>query len=131
MEVIGAYEIRKTNENRLGSGTYGTVYKALNTETGKSVAAKLVEPLKDNQIWIHTFNILAKRELTILEKTRELPHRNILKIIHIENKIEAESFEDKKMWIISELCDLGDLNSYMKICDKNLNNALEIIKTSM
>ena len=129
-EHIGPYDVDTTEENQLGSGTFGTVFKAVQRETGEYVAAKLLAPLNNKPVWIHTFEVLAKREVDILERIRELPHINILKILHIEDNREAAKFDDKKVWIMSELCDLGDLNSYFAVFDVKLSHIIDITHQS-
>lgn len=90
---------------KIGEGTYGTVFKARNKNTGEIVALKRVR-LDDDDEGVPSS---ALREICIL---RELKHRNVVRlydVVHSENKLT----------LVFEFCDqdlkkfFDSLNGYM------------------
>lgn len=90
---------------KIGEGTYGTVFKARNKSTGEIVALKRVR-LDDDDEGVPSS---ALREICIL---RELKHRNVVRlydVVHSENKLT----------LVFEFCDqdlkkfFDSLNGYM------------------
>uniref|UniRef100_A0A8R1E2F1 Cell division protein kinase 5 n=1 Tax=Caenorhabditis japonica TaxID=281687 RepID=A0A8R1E2F1_CAEJA len=90
---------------KIGEGTYGTVFKARNKQTGEIVALKRVR-LDDDDEGVPSS---ALREICIL---RELKHRNVVRlydVVHSENKLT----------LVFEFCDqdlkkfFDSLNGYM------------------
>ena len=98
----------------IGDGTYGTVYKGLNTETNSYVAIKI---LKKN---FSNFNdCLELNEIKIL---KELNHENIIKILEVIRE------ENNKVSLIFEYLD-ENLNDFMeKYENKNEKIPENIIK---
>ena len=91
---------------KLGEGSYGSVYKALDRRDDRIVAIKILE-MED-------------------EDTAELQREiNILKQCSSEYIVGYKgSFEkDSKVWIVMEFFDAGSLNDLMAICDKTLTEA--------
>ena len=82
----------------IGDGTYGTVYKGLNTETNSYVAIKI---LKKN---FSNFNeCLQLNEIKIL---KELNHENIIKLLEVIRE------ENNKVSLIFEYLD-ENLNDFI------------------
>ena len=104
----------------IGDGTYGTVYKGLNTETNSYVAIKI---LKKN---FSNFNeCLQLNEIKIL---KELNHENIIKLLEVIRE------ENNKVSLIFEYLDenLNDfINKYEekkeKIPEQTIKNILHQI----
>lgn len=59
---------------KLGEGTYGIVYKAINTETGQTVALKRIRLESEDE----GVPCTAIREISLL---KELDHENIVKYV--------------------------------------------------
>ena len=104
----------------IGDGTYGTVYKGLNTETNSYVAIKI---LKKN---FSNFNdCLQLNEIKIL---KELNHENIIKLLEVIRE------ENNKVSLIFEYLD-ENLNDFIekyedkkeKIPEKTIKNILHQI----
>jgi calcium-dependent protein kinase len=86
--------------NKLGDGSYGTVFSAINILTGTKIAMKRIEKIKENEI----DDLQIKNEIDILKK---LDHPNIVKIF--------EFYDTKKnYYIITEYCKHGELYGYIK-----------------
>jgi len=86
---------------KLGEGTFGVVYKALNTQTGQLVALKRIRLSSDQE----GVPCTAIREISLL---KELDHENIIKLYEIVH-------DPDKLTLVFELCDL-DLKNYMEEC---------------
>jgi len=83
---------------KLGEGTYGIVYKAINTETGQVVALKRIRLESEDE----GVPCTAIREISLL---KELDHDNIVKLYEIVH-------ETDKLTLVFEYCDL-DLKKYL------------------
>ena len=86
--------------NELGSGSYGSVYKAKNLIFDNIVAIKVIEKIQDNMI----DDLEIKNEINIL---KTLSHPNIVKIYE---------FYDTPLYyyIVTEYCKKGELFEYIK-----------------
>jgi cyclin-dependent kinase len=87
----------------IGEGTYGIVYKARDTQTGKIYALKKIR-LESEEEGIPSTAI---REIALL---KELKHPNI---VHLENVLHT----DKKLTLVFEYLD-QDLKKLLDTCDK-------------
>lgn len=71
----------------IGTGAYGTVHRALNTDTGQIVAIKKVRiPLTDNGVPMSTL-----REITMLKHLNASDHPNIVKLFEVCQLLERDS----------------------------------------
>ena len=86
--------------NKLGDGSYGTVYCAINIQIGAKIAMKQIEKKKENEI----DDLELINEINILKK---LDHPNIVKIFEFYST-------KKKYFIITEFCKHGELYGYIK-----------------
>jgi serine/threonine protein kinase len=93
---------RYTKIASLGEGAYGSVYKAIDTETGLSVAIKQMEIEPDRRSMGIPSHCL--REVAILMRLHQ--HPNILKVIDF-------AFTTDSFFIVSELLEC-DLRRYME-----------------
>ena len=89
---------------KIGSGTYGKVYKGRLKETSQIIAIKKMKIDIENEGIPST----ALREITIL---KELNHENILKIIDVV-------CEDNKLYLLFEYLDY-DLQKYLQMIQNN------------
>lgn len=98
---------------KLGEGTYGTVYKALDKETGRIVALKRMVPMNDDE-GIPATTI---REIMLL---KELRHPNIVRLYDV-------LFRIPKLTLVFEFCDC-DLKQLMETRpNKMLNAQTEVV----
>jgi len=86
---------------KIGEGTYGTVFKAKNQETGEVVALKKVQ-LDDDDEGVPSS---ALREICIL---KELKHKNIVRLYDVLHS-------ERKMTLVFEYCE-QDLKKYFDTC---------------
>ncbi|MEJ1279584.1 cyclin-dependent kinase 5 [Cricetulus griseus] len=106
---------------KIGEGTYGTVFKAKNRETHEIVALKRVR-LDDDDEGVPSS---ALREICLL---KELKHKNIVRLHDVLHS-------DKKLTLVFEFCDqvkegwvVGeDLKKYFDSCNGDLDP--EIVKS--
>ncbi|XP_072901338.1 cyclin-dependent kinase 5 isoform X1 [Hemitrygon akajei] len=99
---------------KIGEGTYGTVFKAKNKETHEIVALKRVR-LDDDDEGVPSS---ALREICLL---KELKHKNIVRLHDVLHS-------DKKLTLVFEYCD-QDLKKYFDSCTGDLD--AEIVKSFM
>ncbi|CAN8185219.1 unnamed protein product [Coccothraustes coccothraustes] len=99
---------------KIGEGTYGTVFKAKNRETHEIVALKRVR-LDDDDEGVPSS---ALREICLL---KELKHKNIVRLHDVLHS-------DKKLTLVFEFCD-QDLKKYFDSCNGDLDP--EIVKSFM
>ncbi|KAK9401544.1 cyclin-dependent-like kinase 5 [Crotalus adamanteus] len=76
---------------KIGEGTYGTVFKAKNRETHEIVALKRVRLDDDDEV----SPLSALREICLL---KELKHKNIVRLHDVLHS-------DKKLTLVFEFCD--------------------------
>jgi cyclin-dependent kinase 2 len=93
---------------KIGEGTYGTVYRAIDSSTKKTVAIKKIRCHEENC----GISPTSMREIAIL---KELNHQNVVKLYDAFN-------ENKRLYLVFEYCDL-DLKQLM---DKMHNFGLNI-----
>jgi len=86
---------------KIGEGTYGTVFKAKNNETGEIVALKKVQ-LDDDDEGVPSS---ALREICIL---KELKHKNVVRLYDVLHT-------ERKMTLVFEYCE-QDLKKYFDSC---------------
>jgi serine/threonine protein kinase len=91
--------------DRLGKGTYGSVYKALKKDSGEFVAIKIIKLDVDSEGIPST----ALREIAILKKTR---HPNVVKITNL-------ALSDKKIELCLEFCPY-DLRKFIDVYKSNI-----------
>ncbi|PAA84469.1 hypothetical protein BOX15_Mlig001509g6, partial [Macrostomum lignano] len=87
---------------KIGEGTYGTVFKAKNKETGEIVALKRVRLDEDDE----GVPSSALRELCLL---KELKHKNVVRLQDVLHS-------DHKLTMVFEFCD-QDLKKYFDSCN--------------
>ena len=86
--------------SKLGDGSYGIVYLAVNIITKQNVAMKKINKVKENEI----DDMEIKNEIEILKK---LDHPNIVKIIEFFSTPKA-------YYIITDFCGCGELYNQIK-----------------
>ena len=98
-EVIDDFVVKK--KEVLGTGAFGSVYKASNKKNGEVVAAKVV--------WMEVHDEEHKerveREVQLHD---QISHENIVAFIHSKRK-------DNHLWIFTEYCNMGDAIKYWKV----------------
>jgi calcium-dependent protein kinase len=86
--------------SRLGDGSYGTVYLAMNIMTKTKVALKKIKKVKENEV----DDLEIKNEIDILKK---LDHPNVVKILEFYTTDDA-------YYIITDYCQCGELYNQIK-----------------
>ena len=94
---------------KIGEGTYGTVFKAKHKETGEIVALKRVQ-LDDDDEGVPSS---ALREICIL---KELKHRNVVRLHDVLHS-------ERKMTMVFEYCE-QDLKKYFDSCGGEIDSAI-------
>ncbi|VDN54061.1 unnamed protein product [Dracunculus medinensis] len=94
---------------KIGEGTYGTVFKAKNVETQEIVALKCVR-LDDDDEGVPSS---ALREICLL---KELKHENIVRLYDVVHS-------ERKLTLVFEYCD-QDLKKYFDSCNGEIDQQL-------
>ncbi len=108
-EIVGNYTIYKNYKNKLGKGSYSSVYKGVYTgptneyiNNGDIVAIKIINT---SNLSYSDYEI-TNNEVKIMNMLKLNPHPNIVKCL---DTIQTQ----KNTYIIMELCECGDLQSIM------------------
>ena len=107
--------IRINYTQQIGSGTFGTVYKGIDKETGIPVAAKYIRLSKGKKD-----EALALKE--ILANQALSDHNNLVKMIHYKHDTTKG-----RMWVFTQYYKNGDLVKYVKNNEIDLETALTIL----
>ena len=96
-DIKEIYELKKL----IGSGSYGSVYEAVNKQTNEPCAVKMiVKEGEENEGW----HILMRQELEMLQT---LNHPNLVRVLDLCE-------DDENIYIISELIENGDMQKVME-----------------
>ena len=96
---------------KLGKGSYGSVYKARDKDTGEIVAAKrIVLPRQDEEGYM-----AVQREISVL---KECSHPNVVRY-HASHKMG-----DRQLWIVMEYCAAGSVTDLIRVTDAPLREEL-------
>lgn len=113
---IGLYKLNFDEE--IGRGSFGNVYKGIDTKTGEEVAAKKVKCTEHDKTTNAKLFEMVKKEGEILRRLKE--HKNIVKLLR---EVDHKS----GYWFIMEYCGLGDLKKYMKGHTIDMNAKVRIM----
>ena len=108
---IKDYKIQTDNENTLGSGAFGVVFKSKKTGESTTVAAKRINSS------IHP-GILSRD--TALAKLLDLDHTNVVQVFDFHQ-------ENETFWLFMEFCEHGDLNTFFRKQNVNSQQKSEIM----
>ena len=123
--TIGRFEVTEDKLHQLGQGSYGTVYKAKDLENDeKPVAAKksvIYKEYKELIDWKHEADMLCKISR----------HANLVEVYHFETVDFVENgIPMMAIWLVTEYCDKGNLQSYAYVTDLYLHDKLDILLQS-
>ena len=103
------------NFEKIGKGSFSTVYKGYNRETLEIVAIKQIDIDSNNKKLVNRLNI----EIEIMKK---LNHKNIIKLIDVYND------SDGCVYIIMEYCSNNNLTKFIKNRAMKEKHVLRIMK---
>src|SRR3989338_2580501 len=93
---------------KIGSGTYGVVYKAKHLDTNETIALKKIRLLEGADEGVPTTTI---REISLLKELSR--HKNIVKLIEVVSDPTKKAATDlSKLYLVFEFLDY-DLRKYM------------------
>ena len=104
------YTVKLTQDNRLGQGGFGTVYRGFDKKSNKDVAIKEVDKEKHPNF--------CERERNFM---RKCSHENIIKLLDYEE-------DGTKCFFIMEYCPEGNLDDFVKPKDIDLWTCLCYMK---
>ena len=97
---IGIYRVALTDD--IGSGSFGTVFKATNRKTAEKIAVKKIRYEFNTEINDELRN-MAETEIISMAMVR---HRHIVSLLDYK-------MANGSAWIFMPYCDRGDLNRYL------------------
>ena len=115
MEYIGDYKIEWFPP--LGKGSFGQVYRAMHKDRGDVVAAKCMQPPT-------TMIQMTKQEILTIETVKG--HTNILDIIDHFDITAKDNIQ--YFWIITDLCELGNLERYAQNYILEIGHRVDIMQ---
>lgn len=107
--IIKGYEVQPKSITKIGKGKSGVVQLVLKKSLNKKI--------EDEKAVLKKINPKNENEVIILKKLAQLNNRNILKFIAYENQ-----------HLLTEYCELGSLNKYMKKNSISEHQALEFLR---
>ena len=123
-ETIGDYRITKDKRNSLGRGAYGTVYRGKRLSNNNQVAVKTMTGYKQQVDLVEQ-----AKEAELLRKIP--PHENILKMYdYIKKEYDNDGVPMIDMWLVTELCTLGDLKNYAFKNELSIKQKVDLILQS-
>lgn len=105
-KIIGEYEVYL--DNIIGTGSFSTVYKGMNTKTGKILAIKEINLKNIRKNNDDEINEKIMRNLSLEIKTMQLL-KNV-NILSMEDLLIKENY----IYMMLEYCDGGDLTKYIR-----------------
>ena len=104
------------NFERIGKGSFSTVYKGYRRDNNEVVAIKEIDIDSSNMKLVNRLNI----EIEIM---KNLDHKNIIKLLDVHN-----DFENDVVYLIMEYCPNNSLNSFIKNRPMKEKHVLRIMK---
>jgi cyclin-dependent kinase 9 len=93
-----------TTVAKIGQGTFGEVFKARATETGRFVALKKI--IMDSENRSSGFPMTSIREIKILKALKEVPCENIVELIEIcRTRFDPKEKRRPEILLVFEFCD--------------------------
>ncbi|EGC39404.1 hypothetical protein DICPUDRAFT_147802 [Dictyostelium purpureum] len=89
-------------QEQLGTGSYGSVHRAINKDTGFELAVKVI-PIKDSEE--------IEKEISILKKCKS---SNIVSYY-------GSCQQGENLWILMEYCNIGSIRDLLETTEKTLN----------
>ena len=107
---VGSYKIN--NRRKLGSGTFGTVYKGKHVTKGTEVAAKnvTIDGSQESREFV-------MREVNSLSRVKHHPYLLQLKEHQFIQFQDEDGVEVNELWLFTEFCPEGNLAAYHKSRD--------------
>ena len=121
-EKIGDFLVTKDEAHQVGVGAYGRVYIAERVSYEQTVAAKKTTGYKeelDMEAFEHEADLLLNKIL---------PHPNIVKVYDVvKTEYEEGGIQMVDLWIITELCEQGDLQKFAQKTELTIHQKLDLM----
>jgi len=96
----------RSNGKIIGKGSYSTVFKATNEDTGEKVALKTVDLYQLSSREPRKYQKLKDRLKKEIKIAKSIDHPHLVKLIDVLK-------EDEKIYLVFEFCECGDLSKYL------------------
>ena len=114
---VGDYMVDTNVLNIYGTGSFATVHPGFHKDTERNIAAKHISCQGEK---------ISKEEISEVYILKSIPpHENIIRIFDVE--IERLKSRDIVVWIITEVCDQGNLKEYTMGRDVSFNQKIHIM----
>lgn len=97
----------RSNGKIIGKGSYSTVFKATNEDTGEKAALKVVDLYQLSSREPRKYEKLKERLKKEIKIAKSIDHPNLVKLIEVLK-------EDEKIYLVFEFCECGDLSKYLE-----------------
>ena len=124
-EILGGYTVTKDKIHELGFGTYGRVYRGARVSSSDPVAVKIMTGYKQYM----NLDEFAKEADLLMNKIAR--HDNIVKVYdYIKKEYEEQDIQMIDLWLVTELCTLGNLKKYASIHELSIKQKVDLMLQS-
>ena len=123
-ETVGNFKVTKNATNELGRGSYGVVYRGIRVPDNDPVAVKISSGYKQYM------NIDEQKKEADLIMNKIPPHNNIVKVydyIKKEYKDNETGVQMVDLWLVTELCKLGNLKKYSMTRELSIKQKVDLM----
>ena len=123
-ETLRDFKVKKDKNNELGFGQYGRVYRGVRVSNNDPVAVKIMSGYKQYM----NLDELAKEA----DMLRKIPsHENIVQMYdYIKNEYEDDGVQMINIWLVTELCTLGNLKKFASKNDLSIMKKVDLMLQS-
>ena len=123
-ETLRDFKVRKDKTNELGFGACGRVYRGVRVSNNDPVAVKIMTGYKQYM----NLDELAKEA----DMLRKIPrHENIVQMYdYIKNEYEDDGVQMIDIWLVTELCTLGNLRKFASKNDLSIKKKVDLMLQS-
>ena len=121
-ETLGDFKVRKDKMHEIGRGAYVTVYRGARVSNKDTVAVKIMSGYKQYM----DLDELAKEADLVMNKIPQ--HENIVKMYdYITKEYEEDAIQMIDLWLVTELCTLGNLKKYASRNELSIKQKVDLI----
>ena len=121
-ETLGDFRVTTNKRHELGRGAYGTVYRGARVLNNDPVAVKIMTGYKQYM----NLDELDKEADLVMNKIPR--HENIVEMYdYMKKEYEENSVQMIDLWLVTELCALGNLKNYVSGNELSIKQKVDLI----